>query len=99
MESQPDRGPASFAKRMVGQPMRIVLSAFRHFFLCGSGIDGCASVFQTEEARSMLAARSKKRNVSMKRLIEIRPAEGGEDSKLFCADLMAAYQRMFDRKF
>jgi hypothetical protein len=26
--------------------------------ICGSGIDGCASVFQTDQARSLLAARS-----------------------------------------
>lgn len=34
----------------------------------------------------------------MKRTIEIRPAEGGADAKLFCADLLAAYQRLSDRK-
>lgn len=33
----------------------------------------------------------------MKRIIEIRPAEGGDDSRLFCSDLLAAYQRMFQR--
>lgn len=33
----------------------------------------------------------------MKRVIEIRSAEGGEDSKLFTVDLAAAYQRYFDR--
>ena len=30
----------------------------------------------------------------MKRTIEIRAAEGGEDSKLFVADLCNAYQRL-----
>ena len=33
----------------------------------------------------------------MKRNIEIRQAEGGEDSALFAADLAAAYQKMFGR--
>lgn len=33
----------------------------------------------------------------MKRIIEIRSAEGGEDSKLFVRDLAAAYVRHFDR--
>ena len=33
----------------------------------------------------------------MKRIIEIRPAEGGEDSRLFCSDLLQAYRRLFDR--
>jgi len=33
----------------------------------------------------------------MKRVIEIRSAEGGEDSKLFVADLAQAYQRHFSR--
>jgi len=33
----------------------------------------------------------------MKRILEIRSAEGGEDSKLFAADLAQAYQRMFER--
>ena len=30
----------------------------------------------------------------MERIIEIRPAEGGEDSKLFCADLQSAYVKL-----
>jgi protein subunit release factor A len=34
---------------------------------------------------------------NMKRVIEIRAAEGGEDSKLFTVDLAQAYQRHFDR--
>lgn len=29
--------------------------------------------------------------------VEVRPAEGGEDSRLFAADLAAAYIRMFDK--
>ncbi len=33
----------------------------------------------------------------MKRLIEVRPAEGGEDAKLFASYLLRAYQRMCDR--
>ncbi len=33
----------------------------------------------------------------MKRIIEIRPAEGGEDSKLFAKDLLQAYQRFFTK--
>jgi len=33
----------------------------------------------------------------MKRILEIRAAEGGEDSKLFVGDLAHAYQRHFDR--
>jgi protein subunit release factor A len=30
----------------------------------------------------------------MKRVIEIRAAEGGEDSKLFVGDLATAYQKL-----
>jgi len=30
----------------------------------------------------------------MKRILEIRAAEGGEDSRLFAHDLSRAYQRM-----
>lgn len=33
----------------------------------------------------------------MRKILEIRAAEGGEDSKLFTVDLAAAYQRHFDR--
>ncbi len=33
----------------------------------------------------------------MKRIIEIRGAEGGQDSKLFAADLAKAYQKHFTR--
>jgi len=33
----------------------------------------------------------------MKKVIEIKAAEGGEDSKLFVKDLAKAYVRMFDR--
>ena len=33
----------------------------------------------------------------MKRIIEVRPAEGGDDAKLFCQDLLAAYRRLCDR--
>lgn len=33
----------------------------------------------------------------MKRIIEVRAAEGGEDSRLFAEDLLAAYKRMCDR--
>lgn len=33
----------------------------------------------------------------MKRVLEIRSAEGGEDSKLFVADLAQAYKKYFDR--
>lgn len=33
----------------------------------------------------------------MKRMIEIRAAEGGEDSKLFVKDLANAYVRMAQR--
>jgi protein subunit release factor A len=33
----------------------------------------------------------------MKKVIEIRAAEGGEDSKLFVIDLAQAYQRHFAR--
>lgn len=30
----------------------------------------------------------------MKRIIEIRSAEGGEDAKLFCNDLLIAYKKL-----
>jgi protein subunit release factor A len=33
----------------------------------------------------------------MKRILEIRAAEGGEDSKLFTVDLAQAYKKHFDR--
>lgn len=33
----------------------------------------------------------------MKRIIEIRQAEGGEDSALFAKDLAAAYTKLFNR--
>jgi protein subunit release factor A len=33
----------------------------------------------------------------MKLILEIRAAEGGEDSKLFIQDLATAYTRMFER--
>jgi protein subunit release factor A len=34
----------------------------------------------------------------MKRLMHIAPAEGGEDSKLFAADLAASYTSLFARR-
>jgi len=34
----------------------------------------------------------------MKRIIEIRSAEGGEDSKLFVKDLAQSYIKFADRK-
>ena len=34
----------------------------------------------------------------MKRIIEIRAAEGGDDSKLFVKDLTQAYIKMFQRE-
>tara|TARA_B100000287_G_C20416136_1_gene695611 strand:+ start:577 stop:690 length:114 start_codon:yes stop_codon:yes gene_type:complete len=34
----------------------------------------------------------------MKFHIEIRPAEGGDDSKLFAADLACAYEKLFANK-
>jgi protein subunit release factor A len=33
----------------------------------------------------------------MKRIVEIRGAEGGEDAMLFAADLAASYQKLFGR--
>lgn len=33
-------------------------------------------------------------DIAMKRIIEVRAAEGGEDSKLFASDLVQAYQKM-----
>jgi len=36
--------------------------------------------------------------MKMRRIVEIRAAEGGEDSKLFTKDLAQAYQRLADRK-
>ena len=33
----------------------------------------------------------------VRKIIEIRAAEGGDDSKLFVSDLAAAYCRMFSR--
>ena len=33
----------------------------------------------------------------MKRIIEVRPAEGGDDAKLFCQDLLSAYRRLAGR--
>ena len=34
----------------------------------------------------------------MKRIVEIRAAEGGDDSKLFVADLAQAYKKFAERK-
>jgi protein subunit release factor A len=34
----------------------------------------------------------------MKRIIEVRAAEGGEDSKLFVRDLAQAYKKFAERK-
>lgn len=34
----------------------------------------------------------------MKRIIEVRAAEGGDDSKLFVKDLAQAYTKFADRK-
>lgn len=34
----------------------------------------------------------------MKRVIEVRAAEGGEDSKLFVKDLAQAYKKFAERK-
>jgi protein subunit release factor A len=34
----------------------------------------------------------------MKRVIEIRAAEGGDDSKLFVKDMAQAYSKFADRK-
>jgi protein subunit release factor A len=33
----------------------------------------------------------------MKRIVEIRGAEGGEDANLFVSDLAKAYQKLFTR--
>lgn len=33
----------------------------------------------------------------MKRIIEIRAGEGGEDAALFVKDLASAYQKLFNR--
>jgi len=33
----------------------------------------------------------------MKRILEIRAAEGGEDARLFVGDLAHAYEKFFDR--
>jgi protein subunit release factor A len=35
---------------------------------------------------------------SMKRVIEIRAAEGGEDSKLFVANMAQAYRKFAERR-
>ena len=34
----------------------------------------------------------------MKRIVEIRPGEGGTDAKLFCDDLIGAYERLCERR-
>jgi protein subunit release factor A len=34
----------------------------------------------------------------MKRVIEVRAAEGGEDSKLFTRDLVQAYKKFAERR-
>lgn len=34
----------------------------------------------------------------MKYVLEARPAEGGEDARLFCQDLIQAYKRLCDFK-
>lgn len=35
--------------------------------------------------------------VYMRRVIEVRSAEGGEDASLFATDLLKAYSKAFDR--
>ncbi len=39
-----------------------------------------------------------KKEKAMKKIIEIRAAEGGDDSKLFVKDLAQAYRRFAERK-
>jgi len=34
----------------------------------------------------------------VKRILELRPAEGGEDAALFASELMTSYIRLSDRK-
>jgi len=38
-----------------------------------------------------------RKEINMKRVIEIRAAEGGEDAKLFTRDLAKAYTKLFDK--
>ena len=33
----------------------------------------------------------------MEQILEIRPAEGGDDSRQFASDLLAAYRKLCDR--
>jgi len=37
------------------------------------------------------------KEANMKRILEIKAAEGGEDAKLFVENLAVAYQKMFSR--
>lgn len=48
------------------------------------------------KVRFLLAAPQPKEQI-MKRILEIRSAEGGEDAKLFAKDLAKSYTRMFSR--
>ena len=55
------------------------------------------SVFETDDSGSIPDRPTKHRRSEMKYRLEIRPAEGGEDSKLFTKDLAQAYVKYFNR--
>lgn len=60
----------------------------------------CLGIFLDNQVRCVWSRTGSAINflgVVMKRVIEIRSAEGGEDSKLFVVDLAQAYQRHFSR--
>jgi len=46
----------------------------------------------------MIHADKTARGCPMKRIVEIRPAEGGEDSFLFARELALAYGKLFARR-
>ena len=48
--------------------------------------------------RGMIHANKTARGCPMKRIVEIRPAEGGEDSFLFARELALAYGKLFARR-
>jgi len=57
-------------------------------------------VFETHDGGSIPSgpANDFLRRKKMKRVIEIRAAEGGDDSKLFVKDLAQAYRKFAERK-
>lgn len=66
-------------------------------FICPSTLIGSATSLKRKCVSVRIRGWVPTKESTMKKVIEIRAAEGGEDSKLFTKDLAQAYQRHFDR--